>query len=93
MKSSGRKYTVENVVDKKYQDYPLILLIVRHALQTLYIYTTNLFPGVHFNNLFAELQLFNYSFTTLSPAARCLKGFRMHAKEEGFAKDGVYKAR
>ena len=56
----------------------------------LYIYTKNSLPGVHFNNLFPELQLpvlFNYFFTTLSPAVRCFDGFCMHAKEKGFTKN------
>ena len=49
-------------------------------------------PGLHINNLFAELQLlFNCFFITLSPAAGCFDGFCKHAIEEGLAKDGVYK--
>ena len=47
--------------------------------------TKNSFPGVHFKNLFAQLQsLFTYFFTTLCPVARCFDGFYMHAKEESF---------
>ena len=72
-----------------------MLLLIRHALQTLCIYTKNSLPKVQFNNLFDELQLlFNYFLTALSPPAiKCFNGFCMLEKEEGFAKDGVYKAR
>ena len=58
------------------------------------MYTKTSLPKVYFKNLFTESQLlFNYFYTTLSPAAvRCFNGFSMHAKEEGFAKDGVCKA-
>ena len=54
---------------KKSQDCQLMLLLLRHALQTLYIHTQNSLPEVYFNNLFAELQLlFNYrTFLQLYP--------------------------
>ena len=86
---------MENVLGKKYQDYQLMLLLRRHASQTQHIYTKNSLPEGHFKHLFAELQLlFNHFFITLSPATtRCFNGFCMHAKKEGFAKDGVYKVR
>ena len=59
---------MENVLDKKYRDYQLMLSLIRHALRTLYIYAKNSFPGFQFNNLFAELQLFFiYTFSQLYP--------------------------